>query len=1277
MNRNLWLCLSALPLMLLGVALCGCGGGGGAGGGSTPPPPPPSAPVLTSLQPASVTAGNPAFTLTVNGSNFAAGATVQWNGAAKTTTVTSSAVVTANILAADVAQSGTAKITVTNPGSAASNALDFTITANPQQALDQLPVNHIVYAASQNRIFASVPSRAGEKGNSIAVIDPTTLSIESIIPVGSEPNVLGLSRDGNTLYVGLDGVGAIRKVDLVAKTAGIQFPIGSGDFGTMYANDIAVAPGSPEMIAVSRRYQGVSPSHAGVAVFDSGVQRATTTPGHTGANRIEFGDSASMLYGYNNETTEYGFRRMKVDASGVSVIDTTERLVSGFDKDIVYDAGLIYGSDGHVIDPGSPAIFGMLSAKSIISIAPDSASGRVYVLTGDTPARILAFNSTTMVPVGSLSTTQSGGWNRDLVRCGPAAFAFVTREDGRVVIVNGAVTPPPAIENINKLPANHLVYDAGRQKIYASVPSRAGQRGNSITIIDPATSTIETSVFIGSEPNAMAMSKDGKYLYVALDGAGAIRRFDLGSRTPGPQFSLSIADFYGPTLAEDIAVAPDNSDVIAVARFNPGISPRHAGVAIYDNGVQRSNTTPRHTGSNRIEFSDSGSTLYGYNNETTDYGFRRMKVDSNGVSILDNASNLISGFGVDILYDAGLVFATSGAVLDPATDINTGLFKVGYANSVVSDATADRVYFLASGPTVVAYDRSKYIPAGVATVQGVSGTPHDLLHFGSSSFAFATSNDQVVITNLSFTPVATPALDKLHVNHLVYDSSRNKIYASVPSDNGALGNSIAVINPPTASIESSIFVGSEPHALAISGDGAYLYVGLDGVGAVRRIDLSTRTAGLQFGLGADSFFGPMYAEDISVMPGNSGVVAISRRYKGVIPRHAGVAIYDNGVRRSNATPTHTGSNVIEFSDSASTLYGYNNETTEFGFRRMSVDANGVSVIDSNSNLISGFSVNMAYDSGLVYATTGAVVDPATNTLVGKFPGISYTNGVLPDASAGRVYFLGNSGNSATILGYNKSSLAAVGSVTIPGSIGPGRDFVRWGATGFAVATDTQVIITSGLLPQPKPLEIVTSTLPPTMVGKSYDFSLTSVGGTSPVTWGVVGSLPPGLTLSPQGRISGTVANGAAGSFTFTVQATDSATPVAAANKSLLILVKTGLGSNNSCTTATPISFGHFSASLSPYGDIDVYEFNGIAGSSVSIETIAQRRQVPSYADTVLELLDSSCSQLAINDDLSSSELDSRIAGFTLPYTGKYYVRVSDARGDGRPDLQYDLVLTRE
>ena len=84
---------------------------------------------LTSLSPSSTAAGDPAFTLTVNGTGFVSGAIVRWNGANRTTTFVTSNQLTAATPATDIATAGTPQVTVVNPGASPSNALPFTVTA--------------------------------------------------------------------------------------------------------------------------------------------------------------------------------------------------------------------------------------------------------------------------------------------------------------------------------------------------------------------------------------------------------------------------------------------------------------------------------------------------------------------------------------------------------------------------------------------------------------------------------------------------------------------------------------------------------------------------------------------------------------------------------------------------------------------------------------------------------------------------------------------------------------------------------------------------------------------------------------------------------------------------------------------------------------------------------------------------------------------------------------------------------------------------------------------
>jgi trimeric autotransporter adhesin len=102
-------------------------------------PPPNPTPSVTSLSPSSATAGDPAFTLTVNGSSFVSGATVEWNGSARVTTFVSSTQLTAAIPATDIATAGTVQVTVVNPspGGGTSNMIAFTVN-NPVPAISSL-----------------------------------------------------------------------------------------------------------------------------------------------------------------------------------------------------------------------------------------------------------------------------------------------------------------------------------------------------------------------------------------------------------------------------------------------------------------------------------------------------------------------------------------------------------------------------------------------------------------------------------------------------------------------------------------------------------------------------------------------------------------------------------------------------------------------------------------------------------------------------------------------------------------------------------------------------------------------------------------------------------------------------------------------------------------------------------------------------------------------------------------------------------------------------------
>jgi hypothetical protein len=99
-------------LLFLAMFAVGCGGYSSNGSGTMAA----GAPAISELTPNSTAVGGPAFTLTVNGSNFVSGSSVYWAGATRTTTFVSSSKVTADIAAADIATAQTVLVYVRNPG---------------------------------------------------------------------------------------------------------------------------------------------------------------------------------------------------------------------------------------------------------------------------------------------------------------------------------------------------------------------------------------------------------------------------------------------------------------------------------------------------------------------------------------------------------------------------------------------------------------------------------------------------------------------------------------------------------------------------------------------------------------------------------------------------------------------------------------------------------------------------------------------------------------------------------------------------------------------------------------------------------------------------------------------------------------------------------------------------------------------------------------------------------------------------------------------------------
>jgi Putative Ig domain len=149
-----------------------------------------------------------------------------------------------------------------------------------------------------------------------------------------------------------------------------------------------------------------------------------------------------------------------------------------------------------------------------------------------------------------------------------------------------------------------------------------------------------------------------------------------------------------------------------------------------------------------------------------------------------------------------------------------------------------------------------------------------------------------------------------------------------------------------------------------------------------------------------------------------------------------------------------------------------------------------------------------------------------------------------------------------------------------------------------------------------PLAILTTTVPGGVVGQAYNTTLTAGDGVTPYTWSIAsGSLPGGLSLSPEGVISGTPSG--PGESAFTVQVTDSESPPANVTANLSISVVEPLTVLTQTLPDATQGFG-YQANLFASGGVSPYTwslFSGTLPAGLSVQPTGQIAGTPQSSGT--------------------------------------------------------------
>src|SRR6266581_1915441 len=336
---------------------------------------------------------------------------------------------------------------------------------------------------------------------------------------------------------------------------------------------------------------------------------------------------------------------------------------------------------------------------------------------------------------------------------------------------------------------------------------------------------------------------------------------------------------------------------------------------------------------------------------------------------LDWGSDL-DGDGIKESFDA--VSTVSVSSMEKVT-VEAGEFF----NAVKVDTAASFTITLSkSKDTIVVQEtRSDWYAPGFGRVKSL-----DVVAIPSSGF---TSTDASGLAQFTMTGESRNTAIRtvtLSTSSIVSDPLRKVLYASVPSSSAALANTVTEIDPLAGSVGASISVEVGPGALALSDNSQYLYVGVNSGAAVQRIDIAARAPGTPFQLGSDPTFRPLTVEDMAVLPGSPGSIAVSRQFFNYY--NYDVVVYDDGVARPAMLGSST-NDEIKFSATASRLYGFDTKSSGAYFSRMSVDASGVRAVDSTRGVSPGGGAR--FDRGLLFGVVGGVLDPETLSMRGAFP----------------------------------------------------------------------------------------------------------------------------------------------------------------------------------------------------------------------------------------------------------------------------------------------------
>jgi hypothetical protein len=1077
----------ALAAVILAQLLVACGGGSSGSGGQPPPPPPPSNPVpaIVSLSPNSANAGGAAFMVTITGYNFISSSSVQWNGSARTTTYTSGTQLQVQITASDIASSGSATLSVTNPspGGGNSGPAEFAInpTSNPApqlQASDPSSVN----AGSADIIFTVygsnfIPTSVIQwNGAALTTSYLSDSYLEAQVPASnlSNPGV----ADVEVVNPGPGG----------GSSTSLQFAINGFSYTPLVvgqlANDMVWDPVNEVIYLSVPSLASTNGNTIAVLNPTSGIIQSTQFAGSE-PDVLSVSNNSQFLYaGIDGSSSVERFTLPSLSPD-INYLLGAGRYPFGpyFAQDLQVEPGLPHTT---AVSRGPAGGYGALD----MAIFDDATQRPTVANNGSYDSdqwgsneKIYAINNVDTLFDFYVLTADSNGVSQthDYPNEIAEFYERIHYDSGTSYVYadDGYVINPANGQHVGQFQASgYMVPDSTLNTafFFGQTPSQAGSTNFTIesfnlTTFAPISEITIANVqgyplqFIRWGASGLAFNDDAGFVYIINSSfvSGDAAKNGGGQRNLLPV----MRSWPKPVIRSRQKALPEvrSRPEIRLRRMMAG--PQDSNPAPAITALSPSSVEAGYTGLNGITLTVTGSNFVSLS-----------AVEWNGTP---RQTELVSSTEVQAQINFSDVQNAGTATVSVSTP-SPG----GGASNALKFTIVD--YSLPPIPSIIALNPNSAVAGSAGLLVDLSGywlNNSDTVNWNGSprtntsqGFLAAQVNASdlttpgyaqvtvvtpggVVSNAAQFQILYQPTAVNQSTNDMVWDPLNQVFYFSVPSSASANANRVCVLNPTTLAI-TNCQAGNEPNKLAISDNSQYLYVGMDGSNSVQRYVLPGLSPDINFSVGTDPYDGPYVALDIEVAPGLPHTTAISRGILNLDPdTEGGIAIYDDGTQRPTTAqgwgPTDQSYDSIQWGSDATVLYGANSSTTGFDFYTLTVNSNGVVLDIDYPSVFWNEPGRIQYDStnGLVYSDDGFhVINPTTGLPAGLIEG---GGPMTPDSSLDSVFvltqYIWQENSNYTIDIFDMTHYVRVGWIPFPTTAGPGVPlgrFIRWGSNGLAL-----------------------------------------------------------------------------------------------------------------------------------------------------------------------------------------------------------------------------------